>query len=779
MSKQMKRAGVSARRRPFATGGALLILIGALVLALTLIPAGAAGSAKKTFHVSVAPGSAPGGASVTFTMTISNDATSPNQLGSANVTPPAGFTITQACSGATVSPCTPLPSGSSTSFPANPLMLRSLSIAPGHSLTFAIQATTPCTDPGGLQWVVAAKQSNDFSSTPGNDFSNSPLSVAQSIGASSCKLAFANQPADTVVKTAVSDAKWGSVKAPAVGNPIKIEVLSGNTVVAGTGTVTMQAVGAGCSFTNSTTNVTFSQDGYAYFSNLKMANVVGSPGCQLQAINSSAGFANSDLTDPNDQPFFVDPVVLYFASAPADTAVKTPITTSTWGSVYSPQQGGAVNVGAQVVSGRDSSKLPLTGNGTIAPSGSVSVSDVGCAFTGDSMSTVAFSGVYAAFSNLKPAAVATGCTLSANTSTAGYSDSGASGAFNADPVELFFLNQPTDSVVNTPVRDVKYGGTVNAGNPINVGVRVRSQTGNSTLQLTGSGTVAPAGTVSVQAGGTAGCSFTNSSTASNVGFTSGVASFSNLKMANVVTGCNLQAVSSSAGYANSSTSTSFNVDQFGVYCADPNNCILPNSSDNQKYPNSNGVQTAGAQTITLDYNNSTGGGIPPDAVCYAEIQQDYVDSQGNRPSGTEVLIGPASGFGGTPSTVITHTVNKHWVQLFPNNGNPFIDICMGAQRIDLTGLYTGGVPGPVACTPDQNGGHDPFGQGWITKSGARAVCASDGNYYGIVGSYQQTIPSTDPQITSWAGSNGDRVFTISLGTPASGQAWIWDLNCRP
>jgi hypothetical protein len=643
MSKQIKRAGASARRRPFASGSALLVAVGALVLALTLIPAGAAGSSNKTLKATITPSvGAPAGASVGFVLWLENDTSSPNQLGSANVTLPTGFTITGAssCADSTCGSTSPLPSGSVF---GNPLQLRSLGIAPGGFRYFLIQATTPCSDPGNLKWKIDAKQSNDFSGPPGNTFSNSPYYIGQSLSGT-CKLAFVNQPKDTAVNTEIRDQQWGSIRTPQTGSAIQVEVVDGlgHQVTSGvSGTVTLN--------------------------------------CTVACANNAEQFVNGVATFTN-----------------------------------------------------------------LA---------IGTSGTGDSFSA----------------------------SAPGYQNSDQSSSFNVDPVELFFRNQPTNTVVSTAIRDVQYGSLATpnpAGSPITVGVQVRSLANASApLQISGSGTV------TIKATGpcltqTPACALSGNTAIFGNGGDNRYAVFGNMTGTAVTTGYQLSATETGT-YADSAPSSFFNVDQFGVYCGDPNNCSLPNSSDNQKYSDSNAVQTTGAQTITLDYNTSPGGGLSPDAVCYAEVFKTYVDKQGNRPSGATILIGPASGFQGTSTTTIQHTVNKHWVQLFPNNGNPFIDICMGAQRIDLTGMFTGGVPGPVACTPDQNGGHDPFGGGWTTKNGTPAVCAGDGNYYGIIGSFQQPIPSTDPQITAWSSdASGNRIFTISMGTPAQ-QLWIWDQHMLP
>ena len=81
----------------------------------------------------------------------------PQQLGSANLTAPAGYTI----SAATVS------QGTATVVGGDVVQLRSLSLQPKKSLTvtLTISASACSTEP----WSVEAKQANSFNGKPGND----------------------------------------------------------------------------------------------------------------------------------------------------------------------------------------------------------------------------------------------------------------------------------------------------------------------------------------------------------------------------------------------------------------------------------------------------------------------------------------------------------------------------------------------------------------------------------------------------------------------------------
>jgi hypothetical protein len=146
-----------------------------------------------------------------------------------------------------------------------------------------------------------------------------------------------------------------------------------------------------------------------------------------------------------------------------------------------------------------------------------------------------------------------------------------------------------------------------------------------------------------------------------------------------------------------------------------------------------------------------------------------------------VILGPASDFAGGPNVVVQHTVAKAFLpKPGPNQGNKWIPMCTGVHRVDLDGSYS---PSPGTVLPC-SGLTDATGLGgWVTKGGiypSPAVCASDGNFWGIMGSFQDSIPPQDPQITGWVGNpDGSRTFIISLGTLQLDQHWYWDSLYRP
>src|SRR5262249_3740360 len=126
--------------------------------------------------------------------------------------------------------------------------LRNLNLAPGSPpAVITITATASCTDPGSLAWSSKAKQSNNFSGTPGNNFSPYPLLTDHS--ATPRKLPFATHPGARPVNYPTRHTKWGGVMSPATMDAMKVILLAGDgtTQVDGSGTVTITGLGgAGC-----------------------------------------------------------------------------------------------------------------------------------------------------------------------------------------------------------------------------------------------------------------------------------------------------------------------------------------------------------------------------------------------------------------------------------------------------------------------------------------------------------------------------------------------------
>ena len=144
------------RSRQLAAGSIFAALLAAIVL-LTMFVVPAFAAPKKPYAAVISPSAVAAGSTASFTATLTNE-TSTQQLGSANLTLPAGFV--------------PLSVGTPTSGTATlaggTVFLRNLATAPGTSVSVSVSARVPC-PLGTYAWSIIAKQANDFSGDPGND----------------------------------------------------------------------------------------------------------------------------------------------------------------------------------------------------------------------------------------------------------------------------------------------------------------------------------------------------------------------------------------------------------------------------------------------------------------------------------------------------------------------------------------------------------------------------------------------------------------------------------
>ena len=192
-------------RRVRGMGSAVIVLLGATLLSAA--PAALAGSGSKLVLLQISPTSVAAGDSVSFSVTVKNEA-NPQSLGSANLTVPSGFAVTSASAGTVVN---------------GVVELRNLALAPGSSVTVTVNANAPCAG-GANAWAVVAKQANDFSGPPGNNFTVDTSSTGLSTTVSgNCHLAFLSMPADAVVNGTIS-----TVPFTANGGAVQVEVLDGN-----------------------------------------------------------------------------------------------------------------------------------------------------------------------------------------------------------------------------------------------------------------------------------------------------------------------------------------------------------------------------------------------------------------------------------------------------------------------------------------------------------------------------------------------------------------------
>lgn len=189
------------------------VALAALMLAIVIPSALAVGGKVFRADFDSAPDPIPAGATATVTLTISNDA-SPQKLGSSDITAPSGHAVTEIVS---------IPEGASAAIASPSLIeLRDLNLPAGQQAVIQFRVTTPC-QAGTYAWSLDAKQANNHSGDPGNDFVldvvNSDLTT-DVFG--QCQLAFARQPADAEkAPTTIT-----SVARDPAGLPVQVEVRS-------------------------------------------------------------------------------------------------------------------------------------------------------------------------------------------------------------------------------------------------------------------------------------------------------------------------------------------------------------------------------------------------------------------------------------------------------------------------------------------------------------------------------------------------------------------------
>lgn len=166
---------------PFVSGAILWSLI-----------ATAAFAADKTFSAVVSPGTLVAGASYgegaraasKISLTIVNESNQ-SRLGSANVTAPAGLTVTASSSSVGTNP--------NTVVDGSVIQLRNLDLAAGASVIVSISARVECaSNHASYVWGFAVKQANDFNGT-GNDLAKVGA-VTQNTVTGTCGIAFSKQP---------------------------------------------------------------------------------------------------------------------------------------------------------------------------------------------------------------------------------------------------------------------------------------------------------------------------------------------------------------------------------------------------------------------------------------------------------------------------------------------------------------------------------------------------------------------------------------------------------
>ncbi len=181
--------------------GVLLVATVVALLASVFAEAGFSATTTKPYKTDITPNSVAAGSSTNFTAKITNEAT-PQQLGSANITAPTGFTVTGVVRGVRA-PGGDGDAGRQRRAAAQPRTaarqcrhLHDLS----HRAVHAHLRTA---------WTVTAKQSNDFNGPPGNDFtldhaSNLAITVLSGGGGGASQLHFFTEPADAAINTPIT-----------------------------------------------------------------------------------------------------------------------------------------------------------------------------------------------------------------------------------------------------------------------------------------------------------------------------------------------------------------------------------------------------------------------------------------------------------------------------------------------------------------------------------------------------------------------------------------------
>ena len=212
-------------------GRALVTIVTGAILWASIVTV--AFAADKTFSASVSPGPLVAGASYgegaraasKITLTIVNESNQA-QLGSANVTSPAGIVVTAATSNA-----------GTASLVAGVIQLRNLNLGPAGTVVVSISARVECgANHGSYVWGFAVKQANDFNGT-GNDLAKVGTETSNTV-TGNCGIVFSKQPKSSEKDpTAITNAIYN----PA-GDPVTVTVQDGaglDTVAWWSGTVSL------------------------------------------------------------------------------------------------------------------------------------------------------------------------------------------------------------------------------------------------------------------------------------------------------------------------------------------------------------------------------------------------------------------------------------------------------------------------------------------------------------------------------------------------------------
>lgn len=270
-------------RSPRSRSLAPVLVAAVTLVAFLLTGPASAGTTSKPYAIDVSPHTVPAGSTLTYNATLRNE-TDTQQLGSANLTAPAGFSI--------VSASAPSPAGS-TSVTTDTVQLRDLALPPGGVATLTIVAQAPCPS-GTYAWSSIAKQSNDFNGSPGNDlFLDTANSDLTSTLSGTCVLGFvvSRQPSSAQVNSNITSEAFLPT-----GIPVQVQVLdaAGSVITNSTVPVTVSTLDNPSGGVLSGTTSSNAVAGLATFSTLSIDR--GGLGYTLTATTTAPAIARGNST---------------------------------------------------------------------------------------------------------------------------------------------------------------------------------------------------------------------------------------------------------------------------------------------------------------------------------------------------------------------------------------------------------------------------------------------------------------------------------------------------
>jgi hypothetical protein len=210
-----------ATRRWRPSGALAISLIAAVALMATavLVPGAGAIAEQKSYTAVVSPDPVGAGQTIDFTLTIVNT-TKTQQIGSVNLNAPSTFSL--------ISTSPPSPAGSATKVGSTGgrLELRNLALLAGQTMMVKFKAEVPCAN-ADYAWSIIAKQSNNFSGPPGNNFTlDGAHSDLLTTVSGQCSLEWVAQPQDTKTNDRITNTQYDDFLGTPGPDFIEVEVLS-------------------------------------------------------------------------------------------------------------------------------------------------------------------------------------------------------------------------------------------------------------------------------------------------------------------------------------------------------------------------------------------------------------------------------------------------------------------------------------------------------------------------------------------------------------------------